>query len=219
MSPAAIRIIPFALYIAFLMMESVLPADGIGLGMRWFYAVKVVCVAIALGVFWRRYSELHTSENIGVGNWLLACAIGVVIFVIWIFLDQPWATMGKSGGWDPRNPAGEIIWPLATARLIGASAVVPVMEELFWRSLILRWIRNPNFLSVAPRRAGALALLVSSALFAVEHHQWLAGLLAGLGFGWIYMRTNNLWTAIVAHAVTNFMLGVWVLYTGRWEFW
>ncbi len=200
------------------MAESAIPA-GIGFDVRWLYGLKVLCVAIALGVLWKRYTELQTFGDTGVADWLLACAIGVAIFVLWIFLDQSWATVGKSGGWDPRNSGGEIIWPLAAARLIGAAVVVPVMEELFWRSLILRWIRDPNFLSVAPRRAGALALLISSALFAVEHHQWLAGLLAGLAFGWIYMRTNNLWTAILAHAVTNLMLGVWVLYTGHWEFW
>jgi len=93
------------------------------------------------------------------------------------------------------------------------------MEELFWRSLVMRWIRNADFLSVAPRHAGAMAFIVSSALFASEHHQWLAGLIAGLAYAGTYMRTGNLWCAVIAHAVTNFVLGVWVVHTGQWQFW
>jgi CAAX prenyl protease-like protein len=121
--------------------------------------------------------------------------------------------------WNPTDSRGEINWAMAIVRLLGAAAVVPIMEELFWRSLVLRWIRNPDFTSVAPAHAGAMALLVSSVLFGFEHHEWLAGVLAGLAYAGTYMRTGNLWCAVVAHALTNFLLGVWVLHTGRWQFW
>jgi CAAX prenyl protease-like protein len=53
----------------------------------------------------------------------------------------------------------------------------------------------------------------------VEHSLWAAGILAGLAYGWLYMKTNNLWVPILAHAVTNGMLGLWVLHTGQWTFW
>ena len=33
------------------------------------------------------------------------------------------------------------------------------------------------------------------------------------------LQTGKLWTAVIAHAVTNALLGVWVIATGRWEFW
>jgi CAAX prenyl protease-like protein len=93
------------------------------------------------------------------------------------------------------------------------------MEELFWRSLVLRWIRNSDFLSVSPAQVGWMALIVSSVLFASEHHQWLAGLIAGLAYAGTYMHTRNLWCAVVAHAVTNFALGVWVLHSRQWQYW
>jgi CAAX prenyl protease-like protein len=55
--------------------------------------------------------------------------------------------------------------------------------------------------------------------FALEHHLWFAGLLAGVAYGWLYIRAGNLWVPVVAHTITNGLLGVWVLHTGHWEFW
>lgn len=66
---------------------------------------------------------------------------------------------------------------------------------------------------------GVRAVLLSSVVFGLEHSQWLAGILAGIAYGWLYLRTGNLWVAIVAHAVTNAGLGIWVLATGAWYFW
>ena len=93
------------------------------------------------------------------------------------------------------------------------------MEELFWRSFIMRWLAKPRFLGVDPKAIGWMPLLVSSTLFATEHHRWLAGLLAGFAYGWLYVRTGTLWVPVIAHAVTNALLGVWVLQTGPWTFW
>ena len=56
-------------------------------------------------------------------------------------------------------------------------------------------------------------------LFGVEHTQWFAGILAGLGYAWLYIRTGNLWVAILAHAVSNGVLSWWVISQGAWGFW
>jgi len=104
-------------------------------------------------------------------------------------------------------------------RLAGAALAVPVMEELFWRSFAMRWFQDHDFLKVAPARVGLKALGISAVLFALEHHLWFAGLLAGLAYGWLYIRTGNLWVPILSHAVTNGVLGAWILYTQSWEFW
>jgi uncharacterized protein len=218
-SPALARILPFAVYIAFLVLESTLPRDSASFDVRWLYPVKVTCVTIAMALLWRHYSELRAPAKPGAAAWALSTAAGIVVFVVWIMLDQPWAVLGSAGGWNPSDSRGGINWGMASVRLLGAAAVVPIMEEVFWRSLVLRWIRNPDFTSVAPAHAGAMALIVSSVLFGFEHREWLAGILAGLAYAGTYMRTGNLWCAVVAHAVTNLLLGVWVLHTGQWQFW
>jgi hypothetical protein len=93
------------------------------------------------------------------------------------------------------------------------------MEELFWRSFIMRWLDHADFQTLAPARITVKALLISSVVFAVEHTFWLAGLAAGLIFGALYIRTQNLWVSVIAHAVTNCVLGFWVLKTGHWQYW
>jgi CAAX prenyl protease-like protein len=216
-SPALARSIPFAIYLAFLAiapwLQTYLPDS------RWLYPVKVASVAVALGLLWPQFDELRYSWRTATQDWLLALAVGAGIFLLWINLDQPWASIGESTGFDPRKATGKIDYALAAIRIAGASLVVPVMEELFWRSFIMRWTEQTEFRSLPPQAVAWRGLLVSSVLFGFEHNLWLAGILAGLAYGLLYRRSGNLWSPIIAHAVTNFLLGCWVLYSGNWQFW
>ena len=219
-SPTFARILPFALYIAFLAagpsLREALPA---GWDDRWLYALQIGLVIIALTWHARAYEELRALAP-GRRDALVALAVGIAVFVLWIRLDSSGPMQNEPGaGFDPRTPSGDIDWPLAGLRMIGAVAVVPIMEELFWRSFILRFIDSPDFLNLPPASASWRALAVSAVLFAVEHHQWLAGLVAGLAYGALYMRSRTLWSPILAHGATNLLLGIWVLITESWRFW
>ena len=118
--------------------------------------------------------------------------LGVIVFVAWIHLDVRWLSLGQTGGFDPTRPGGGYDWPLVVLRMAGAVLVVPVMEELFWRSFVMRCIDRADFLRMAPVAVSLKALAVSSLLFGVEHSMWFAGVLAGLAYGWLYLRTGNL---------------------------
>lgn len=219
-SPAAVRIIPFAVYILFLVVESVLADHQTQWDQRWLYAVKTGLVLAALLILFRHYGELLRPVSVSLNEWFIGLITGIVVFVLWINLDQPWATIGESKGYIPHKPGSqELDWLLVAVRISGAALVVPVMEELFWRSFLLRWIQKPDFLSVVPKSIGRNAFLITAVLFALEHNLWLAGLLAGIAYNWLYIRTGNLWIVIMAHAVTNGLLATWVLYSGQWKFW
>jgi CAAX prenyl protease-like protein len=216
---ALVRCAPFALYIA-LMAATPLLAEALpDIDRRWWYAVKVACVAALLGLFLRAYGELRSGPRLQAGEWLVSLAVGVAVFLVWIQLDLPWLSMGESAGFDPRDAAGEIVWTLVLIRICGAVLVVPLMEELFWRSFLMRWIDRQDFLALPPAAVGLRALFLSSLVFGLAHNLWFAGLLAGLAYGWLYMRSGNLWSPILSHALTNLLLGLWVLYTGNWQFW
>ena len=219
MSPLLVRSLPFGLYIVLLTLEGLVPDWAPGLDVRWLYPLKAGLVALALAVLWRNYTELK-SYGLPLKHLLLSLAVGLVVLVLWVNLDAGWMLMGEVGeGYTPTNEAGQIDWLLVAFRIAGAALVVPVMEELFWRSVLQRWVQKPDFLTLDPAQIGLKALLIASALFAVEHLQWLAGLVAGLAYGWLYIRTRNLWAPIIAHAVTNGMLGAYVVMTGHWSFW
>jgi uncharacterized protein len=209
------RSVPFALYILFLVSGPLVS----GFDARWLYPVQVGLVALALAWFWRRYEELPRLRTLAGGHWALASVIGLLVFILWIQLDAPWMMVGEPGaGFDPRDD-GRINVALALLRLAGAALVVPVMEELFWRSFVMRWIDKAAFLTLSPLAVSLKALLLSSAVFGLEHHLWFAGVIAGLAYGWLYRVSGNLWVPIISHAVTNGLLGIWVLYTGSWQFW
>ena len=215
---AWVRILPFGAFIFFIILGDMLERAGVQrAALRWLYPVQAGSVALLLACFWRHYHELHVPLPNPVR--LLACiGAGVLVLVLWIHLDAPWMTIGLGEGYNP-STNGEIDWLLVAIRIAGAALVVPIMEELFWRSFLMRWIDDADFEAVAPARVGLKGLLVSSVLFGFEHSLWLAGIVAGLAYAFLYMRYRNLWSAVLAHAVTNGLLGAWVVATGNWTFW
>lgn len=223
-NPALARAIPFLVFIAFIALESILQSSYVSgylptLDLRWLYAVRVVATVSALAYFWRQFIELEAPCKIPLVQWLMAITVGVLVFVLWINLDHPWLRMGDSHGFKPLSADGSLDLWLVVFRLAGATLVVPLIEELFWRSYILRWIDRADFLQVSPETVSLKAFWLTAVLFASEHNLLFAGLLAGCAYNLLYMRTKNLWVAICAHAVTNGLLGVWVLSTQNWQFW
>jgi uncharacterized protein len=83
----------------------------------------------------------------------------------------------------------------------------------------MRWVDRPAFEGVDPRSVSLKAIVLSTFVFTLAHTQWLAAVVAGLAYAGIYRYTGKLWTAVIAHAVTNLALGIWVVQTGQWKFW
>jgi len=213
------RIAPFGAYVFFMLLEDMLLKFGWEANdLRLLYAVKIAVVAGLLWLMRSAYSELRWPIGTSFRTWVVAIVAGIVVFVAWINLTADWMVMGESVGFDPRDD-NEIDWFLVVVRLIGATLVVPVMEELFWRSFLMRWIDHPNFLSVNPAHVGLKAFFITAALFAVAHNLWLAGFFAGIVYNLLYMRSGTLWSPILAHAITNAILGIWIVSTGNWGFW
>ena len=207
--PALARIVPFAVYIGFIAVADLLGRLGWSPDqLRWLYGVKIVAVLAALLAYRRQYGELAAGSAPGWRMTALAVLVGVLVLVAWVNLGAGWMTVGSSTGFDPRRD-GQIEWAMVAMRIAGAALVVPVMEELFWRSFLMRWVERPAFLQVDPRHVRTVAFVVAMVLFGVEHSLWLAGMVAGAAYAALYMYTRNLWAAIVAHAVTNGWLSVW----------
>lgn len=219
-SPAALaRGVPFALFMALLAVRGQLPGD-LGVDARWIYGAQALIVAALLAHHWRAYGELARQNlpDLRELGWSITAGIGV--FALWVQLDAPWMQIGAAtASFVPLDAEGQLIWPLVAVRIAGAALVVPLMEELFWRSFLMRWVQHPGFERVDPQRVGLKAVVLSTFVFTLAHTLWLAAIVAGLTYALLYRWTGRLWTAVIAHAVTNALLGVWVVATGRWEFW
>jgi len=218
---ARVRALPFAAFMLLLALRAALPAQGIwGIDSRWIYGLTVLVVGGMLLAWRREYGELARRNLPDTGQTLGAVAVGLLVLVLWVHLDAPWMTLGQSAAsFEPLMPNGQIDWTLVAVRWIGATLLVPVMEELFWRSFLMRWIQRPDFIAVAPGQVGLRAVLLSTFVFVLAHPLWLAAALAGLAYAWLYVRSGKLWTCVIAHAVTNGGLGIWVVLTRQWQFW
>lgn len=214
-----VRVAPFALFMAFLAWRGTAAGAG-GFDPRWIYGASIALVGGCLAWWWRDYGELAWPNRPEAGEVGLATAVGLAVFGAWIVLDAPWMQIGQpTAGYVPLRADGSLDLPLVAARWIGAALLVPVMEELFWRSFLMRWVAHGQFERVDPRRIGPKAVLLSTFVFMLAHTMWLAAIVAGLAYALLYRRTGKLWVPVIAHAVTNGALGAWVVATRQWQFW
>ena len=163
------RVAPFLAYLSFIFIADMLGRAGFAAhDLRWLYAVKIG-VVLGMLLYWRRsYTELAWVP-LGARATAVAISVGLVVFLLWINLNAGWMSIGSADGFDPRND-GQIEWSLVVLRIAGAALVVPVMEELFWRSFLLRWIDAADFLRFNPRLASAKAFVITVVLFGFEHN-------------------------------------------------
>lgn len=183
-----------------------------------FYPLKIILICYLLFLFRRGYSELRGSVN--PVEILLSVIAGVLVFVLWINMDWSFATTGDIEGFNPYiHGSATVVWALIAVRLFGASIVVPIFEELFWRSFIIRYIIDNDFLKVPLGTFTWVSFIVTSIFFGIEHNMWLAGIVAGVVYTLLLYRTKKLIYPIVSHGITNLLLGIYVLQTDSWHFW
>jgi CAAX prenyl protease-like protein len=215
------RILPFAVLIALLALEQALNASpwASALDARWLTVARGLLVGAVLLACWPHYIELR-GPGLTLSQWIVSVATGLAVFAVWIVFDRGWAVLGVPGtGFVPLDAQGRLDPWLYVLRFAGFAIAVPLAEELFWRSFLLRWIDKRRFLQLEPRAASPMAFAICSVLFAAEHAQWFAGLVAGIIYTGVYTKTGNLRAPIVSHAITNAALAIFILATRQWPLW
>lgn len=225
--PAFYRYAPFAVFMLFIAFDEILGFAGSRGFYRFettqlycLYPVKAIVVGGLLYYFRREYEEICFRDLSRVSDSLLAIGIGILVFVLWINMD--W-TLGSAAAPKGYNPLlftdGYLRITMILFRVLGAALVVPIMEELFWRSFLIRYIIDKNF-DIVPMGAFTwMSFFFTVILFGLEHNYILAGMMAGVFYNLILYRTRSLAHCILAHAVTNLALAVYVLHSGEWRFW
>ncbi len=218
------RILPFATYMVFILikeiMEAVIPHEISTSNLTPFiYIIQIVSVTILLAIFWKSYDELHEFKFI-LKSIMFAIIGGLLVFVLWINMDWKITSISEPDQYNPQVLSQQnLYYTYLAIRIAGSSLIVPIFEELFWRSFILRYIIRPEYYQVKLGTFTWPSFLISSLLFGLEHHFILAGIMAGLFYNIILYKTKNLYYCIIAHAITNFTLCIYVISTGSWHFW
>lgn len=214
---------PFAVYMLGTMAES---SIGVAIDYRIQYSVKLALVSGLLVIFRQRYPA-WSGRGVTLG--LLAGTAGIVVWVGLVALQARIpglnefieAYLGGRAGFNPFAEQGVTAASLAfvAVRLTGLIIVVPVMEELFWRGFLARFLIDDDFEQVRPGQFTTASFLIVTLGFVCVHPELLAALTWGAAINWLYARTSNLWACIAMHSTTNALLGVYVLSTGTWSLW
>jgi CAAX prenyl protease-like protein len=217
-SPIHARVVPYVLILLLTFTQ-----DGLfkAEGRYWMYLVKMLVGLWCILEMRSLVPELRWAVS-----WE-AVAVGILVFVIWVGLD-PWYAkisflVSNGPPWNPLEQFGKSAegWFFVVVRTFGSAIIVPPIEESFYRSFLYRYFVRQKFTELPLNRLHWLSLVVTSAVFGFVHYQWLAGILCGLCFQWLVIRKNRLGDAMTAHAITNFLLGVYIPWQGgsAWHFW
>jgi CAAX prenyl protease-like protein len=208
---------PFAVFVAVMGLE-----HALSLPAQVIYPMRLLLVTITLLTFSRPYLELRPTHPFS------SILMGAAVCAIWVAPDllfhyrSSWlfdnSLMGHPVSTIPPQLRGSI--PFRLIRIAGATLLVPVLEELFWRGWLMRWLIQPKFQDVRFGAYAPGAFWIVAGLFASEHGSyWEVGLLAGIAYNWWAVRTRSLADCILAHAITNGILSAYVLLSDNWQYW
>lgn len=225
-SPVAARVAPFLIFIFLTACQGWFGEAG----RYWFYFAKSVVGA------WLIWEMRPFVAEMGLNFSWEALVVGIAVLVMWIGIDPFYPGLSELGvklgiskasakaalPWDPHHQFGHgstLAWFFIVARILGSSLVVPFMEEVFYRSFLYRYIAKPDFQSVPLGQYFPMPFFATSLIFAFSHEQWLAGILCGFTYQGLVIWKKRLGDAIVAHGITNSLLGLWVVGKDAWNFW
>jgi CAAX prenyl protease-like protein len=205
---------PAATFGVFTALEGVVPP-------AWYpaaYVVKAIAVTASLYFCRSTLADIVPSRR-----WLVSSVVlGLVVFAGWVGIEEmiAYPHLGSREAFDPALADATIGRPIFLAvRLYGLVLMVPVMEELLWRSFVLRYATQVDFLAIPIGTFSPVALGITVAVSGFSHPEWVVGALANLAYCLWLARTRSLFSTVVAHATTNAALGAYVLATHSWKYW
>jgi CAAX prenyl protease-like protein len=213
--------VPMVVFLAFLALAAILRNAGGSFWLAspeyWIYPAQTV-ICGGLLVWFRKEYEFRGPSPV-----LFALGIGILVFLLWIAPPQFFGFAPRRLGFDPgifaHQPAA--YWTTVVFRFVRLVLVVPVLEEIFWRGFLLRYLINEKFYRVEFGTFSWVSFAIVTAAFAFSHSSadWVAALITGALYNFVAYRTRSLTSCILAHAVTNLALGVWIMNTRQWGFW
>jgi uncharacterized protein len=216
-------VLPMFAYVALGGLESYLPQVDSHPSPVWYpiaYGIRVAIIGAMAWYFRSTWRDLRPFPS--VTSIVLGIVSGLIVTGLWVGLDGHYPNLpflGKRISFDPTRMSHAARIGFCVVRLIGLVLVVPLIEELFWRSFLIRWLIDPDFRRVPIGQVTLFSAAVTSVLFAVAHPEWLPALLTGLLWAWLLHQTRSLSACLISHAVANLALGIYVIQFGAWQFW
>lgn len=186
------------------------------------YAARLVATVALLVRVWP-----DTRAWLGCPTWWPPL-LGLGLVVPWVVLATlqhraGWTLAGSErAGYNPfltehLGPDSLAAWVFLAVRGLGLVVIVPIIEELFLRGFLMRYVIREEFWRV-PFGLLTAASAAACSVYAVATHPGEA--IAAVGWfavvSGIAAATRKPIDCILCHAATNLALGAYVLATGEW---
>ena len=191
---------------------------------------RVLLIGAVLAFFWRYYLALfplHIDRwgwlvgMVGGVLWIVVCGLDVERTIVSL-LGLSESILGSRSSVDPYDA-----YPIAGTRHLFLAfrfsllvLVVPIAEELFLRGFLMRVVDSDEWLEQPLNQIGRSGL-VTGTLYGMLTHpsEFVAAAIWFTMVTVLMVRTGRFWNCVVAHAVTNLILGLYVCYSGSWRLW
>ncbi|MBU1196588.1 MAG: CPBP family intramembrane metalloprotease [Proteobacteria bacterium] len=221
-------LLPYAIpYLAYVAIVSL---GGDRLSSQIIYILEICIVPGLLYWAWKWYVPFTGPEKI-TGSIVWGIIFGLAGLAIWCVLLAPFIDIAGEP-WD---------FSAFILRLIAASLIVPVFEEVFIRGYVLRaalqWDQNrkntqissplgqmldhDTIADVPPGAWSVMAIVISTLAFTAGHlpSEWPASVAYSVLMSILWIMRKDLLSCMVAHGITNLALGIYVYFSGNWGFW
>jgi CAAX prenyl protease-like protein len=202
---------------------------------HWIYPLQtLVCGVLLLSM--RRHYMLGPWRGLGPALLLAVAGIAVWISPAWLFEklgadhDAPgwWKWLGLVERREGFDPTVFSTWPAAQAfsvfmRFVRMIVVVPLVEELFWRGFLMRYLNAADSrwrqVPFGTHSWSAYSITTGLVILAHQPEDYLAALVWGSLVYGLAVRSRSLGACVVMHAFGNLLLGLYALTTRQWGFW
>ena len=230
----ASMIIPLLVFFAAGMLIDTSPIrDGETVNGPMYFAsvvTKVVLMSAVIGWFAK---EIFSQFPWTIDRW--GWLVGILGAVIWIGvcgLDLERSLIDAFGLSDDWLPKREGVNPFETygtgVQRIGflffrftlLALCVPIAEELFLRGFVMRAFEVEDWPNLPLTKIGRNGLIIGTVYGIATHPSEC--LAAALWFSLVTLlmvKTGKFWNCVLAHAVTNLILGIYVCLFGQWHLW
>ncbi len=156
---------------------------------------------------------------VGIALWIYLCGLDLESHVAGMLPE--WLKPEARAAFNPFEQISDpvALWTFIGIRVAGMAVVVPVVEELFWRGWLMRWIISHDWQKVPIGKFTPASFLWVTGLFTLAHPEWLAAAVWCALINLLLYWKKDLWNCIVAHSVSNFCLAVYVMKFNAWNLW
>ncbi len=206
---------------------------------QWQYPLQSL-ITIGLLLFFRKNYELKWSRHVFFGALMGAVGIG-----IWILPTQLHTWMGLEGdqegilkwlgvmpreqGFNPQDLADKFggdaraYWASLIMRFFRAVVVVALVEEIFWRGFLMRFLldMDHDYWKVPFGKPAWISYGVVTVAFMLVHQpvDYAAEFIYGSLTYWVAVRTKSLLACVVMHGVANLLMGWYAIAFGKFGLW